>query len=253
MQKRSLHKITLKLLKTIYTSVGNRSGWDFSRMKTEKETPPWDYVEIVLRYIKATNYVLDIGTGGGEKFIKLSKYFLKGVGIDPYIDIINAAKNNKTQANNTRVSFRLMGAENIRFPKNTFDVVLNRHAVIVPKEVAKVLKPKGYFITEQVEKNNMSNLKQVFKYKKVWQNDALTLSREFEKNKCRIIATGKYNINYWVKDLESLIFWLKAVNLPENFNIEDHGLQLLKFIKKFKTPKGFITNESREFLIARKE
>lgn len=249
---KNLSKINLKQLKKIYDEVGTRVGWDFSRMKDEKEPAPWDYLELVIRYIKPTDYVLDIGTGGGEKFIKLSQYFSKGVGIDPYPEMINTAKNNAAKSNNTKLSFELMGAKDIQFSDNTFDVVLNRHATLVPSEIARVLKPGGYFITQQVERKNMQNLKQAFNYKKIWQNDAVTLSHNFEENGCRIIATGKYNINYWVKDVESLVFWLKAVDLPENFNIEDYGSQLLKYIKQYLTPKGFITNESREFLIAQK-
>lgn len=244
--------MTTDELKKIYGSVGNRTGWDFSRMKDEKDPTPWDYIEIVLRYLKSTDYVLDIGTGGGEKFIQLSKYFSKGIGIDPDKDMINTAKDNAIKNNNTKVSFELMGAEDIQFPENTFDIAINRHAVIVPGEVTKVLKPEGYFITQQVDKDNMQNLKQSFNYQKSWQNDVITLSKSFEDNGCQVVATGKYNINYWVKDIESLIFWLKAVNLPENFNIEEHGKQLLQYIKQYSTPKGFLTNEAREFLIVQK-
>lgn len=244
--------MTIDELKKIYQQVGNRSGWDFSRMKTEQEIAPWNYNEIVLRYLKPTDYILDIGTGGGENFIKLSEHFSKGVGIDPYTDMINTAKDNATKDDNAKVSFELMSAEDIKFPGNTFDIVLNRHAVIVPKEITRVLKPRGYFITQQVENSNMQNLKQIFDYQKTWQNDVVTLSKNFEENGCRVVATGKYNINYWVKDTESLVFWLKAVDLPERFNIKGHGLKLLEYIEKYSTPKGFLTNEAREFLITQK-
>lgn len=244
--------MTLDELRKIYASVGNRRGWDFSRMKTESEVAPWDYIEIALKYLKPTDYVLDIGTGGGERFIELSKHFSKGVGIDPDTDMISTAKHNASKNNNTKVSFELMGAEDIQFPKNTFDIVINRHAPVVPKEVTKVLKLGGYFITQQVEKNNMQNLKQIFNYQKAWPNNAQTLSKSFAENGCRFVAIGKYNINYWVKDIESFIFWLKAVDLPEGFNIEDHGQQLLVYIKQYSTSKGFLTNEAREFLIVQK-
>ena len=244
--------MTINQLKKIYDSVGNLTGWDFSRMKDEKETVPWDYIEIVLRFIRPTDYVLDIGTGGGERFIELSKHFSKGIGIDPVTEMINTAIKNATLDNNTKVSFELMGAEDIQFPKNTFDIVINRHAPVVPKEVTEVLKTGGYFITQQVSKDNMQNLKQAFKYKKIWQNAVAILARDFEIGGCRIIAIGKYNINYWVKDIESLVFWLKAVDLPENFNIENHGQQLSQYIRQFTTPKGFLTNEARELLIVQK-
>lgn len=250
--EQALHSMTLDELKKIYNLVGNRKGWDFSRMKTEQEPAPWDYIEIVIKYLGPSDYVLDIGTGGGEKFIKFSKNFLKGIGIDPSEDMINTAKDNATRDKNTKVAFKLMGAENIQFPENTFDIVLNRHAVVVPKEIVKVLKPGGYFITQQVEKSNMQNLKKAFSYKKTWRNNASSLGKDFKQNGCRIVAAGKYDINYWVKDIESLIFWLKAVDLPENFNIEDHGQQLLQYIEEYSTLKGFLTNEAREFLIIQK-
>lgn len=248
-----LKKLNKTDLKKIYDAVGNRRGWDFSRMKTEKEPAPWDYIEIVLKYLKPSDYVLDIGTGGGEKFSELSDYFQKGVGIDPFPDMINVAKENAAKNNRLKVSFQLMRAEDIQFPKGTFDVVINRHAVLIPSEVAKVLKPGGYLITQQVEKENMKNLKQVFNDRRSWQNNSLTLGHAFEKNGCRVIASGRYNVNYWVKDIESLIFWLKAVDLPQNFNIEDHGDQLMQYIEQYSTPKGFITNESREFMVVRKD
>ena len=80
----------------------------------------------------------------------------------------------------------------------------------------------------------------------------MTLTKLFKKNGCEVIAAGEYNISYWVKDIESLVFWLKAVNLPENFNVDKHGAQLMNYIKSNVTEKGFVTNESREFLIAKK-
>ena len=250
---KNLHNITMDKLQKIYTMVGDRKGWDFSQMKTEKEPPPWDYMELVLRYIKQTDYILDIGTGGGERFFRLSKHFSKGVGIDMDSDMISTAEENANKKNINTVMFQRMEAEHIQFPKNTFDIVLNRHAPIVPGEIAKVLKRDGYCITQQVEKENMKNLKKIFHYEKTWKNNVHALGQDFEKHGCRIIATGKYNINYWVKDIPSLVFWLKAVDLPENFTVKNHGLQLLRYIKEYITPKGFITNESREFLVVRKK
>lgn len=240
-------------LRKIYDEVGNRTGWDFSRMKDEKEPAPWNYLEIAICYLKQTDYVLDIGTGGGEKFIKLSKHFSKGMGIDPYPEMINTAKDNAKEANNTKVSFELMGAEDLQFPEDTFDVVLNRHATLIPSEITKVLKPGGYFVTQQVERSNMGNLKKIFNDTRVWPNDLVTLSKSFEENGCRVLATGHYDVNYWVKDIESLVFWLKAVDVPENFNIEENGEQLLEYIQKYSTPNGFVTNESRDFLVVRKK
>ena len=43
-------------------------GWDFSRIDGRWDCPdaPWDYRAIVKSYLKDTDILLDMGTGGGE-------------------------------------------------------------------------------------------------------------------------------------------------------------------------------------------
>lgn len=43
-------------------------GWDFSHIKDrwEEEKLPFDYKEIVLKYLCDDHVLLDMGTGGGE-------------------------------------------------------------------------------------------------------------------------------------------------------------------------------------------
>jgi SAM-dependent methyltransferase len=212
-------------------------------------------MEIVPKYLKFTDHVLDIGTGGGEKLIEFSRYFTKGVGIDPYAQMIKVAKENAFHSANTKVTFEKKGADDLGFAENTFDVVINRHAVVVPSEIVRVLKTSGYFITQQVATNNMQNFKDEFNYHPTyqWPNDNKTLVEEFAKRGCRVITTGEYNVRYWVKDVESLVFWLKAVNLPENFTIDRHGNQLNQILAKYTTPRGVLTNEHRSLLIICKD
>lgn len=50
-------------------------GWDFSRMNAIREPVPWDYGEEVKKHLHPDDEVLDIGTGGGERFISLASYF----------------------------------------------------------------------------------------------------------------------------------------------------------------------------------
>jgi len=43
-------------------------GWDFSHLngRWHSPEPPWDYKAIVKSYLKDTDILLDMGTGGGE-------------------------------------------------------------------------------------------------------------------------------------------------------------------------------------------
>src|SRR5438876_1208413 len=114
--------LTFEELQQIYDRVGKRKGWDFSSMKTEQEPTPWNYMKIVQQYVKNSDYVLDIGTGGGEKFLKLSAYFAKGVGIDRLPEMIDTAQENAQLAGNTNVSFVQMEAEALDFTEGLFDM-----------------------------------------------------------------------------------------------------------------------------------
>lgn len=48
-------------------------GWDFSHIsgRWKSEDLPWDYYSIVTPYLKATDTLLDMGTGGGEFVLSL--------------------------------------------------------------------------------------------------------------------------------------------------------------------------------------
>ncbi|WP_349255151.1 hypothetical protein [Acetivibrio sp.] len=49
-------------------------GWDFSYIdgRCSNDELPWDYKQIVLSYLKSTDKLLDLGTGGGEFLLTLN-------------------------------------------------------------------------------------------------------------------------------------------------------------------------------------
>ena len=69
---------------------------------------------------------------------------------------------------------------------------------------------------------------------------------------CTIVAQAEYDVRYFFLDVESLVFNLKAVPIPEDFDIEKHWRQLDRAIEENRTPRGLQTNEHRELLIVRK-
>ena len=63
-------------LKNIWLKEENNAfqGWDFSYLdrRWQDETLPWNYEEIILKYLKKTDKLLDMGTGGGEFLLSLN-------------------------------------------------------------------------------------------------------------------------------------------------------------------------------------
>jgi len=245
-------------VRRIASSVGERRGWDFSRVRDARDPVPWEYVEVVLRFVRQTSRVLDIGTGGGEYFLSLAPHFGDGIGIDSSPSMIQVAHENTPKTLAGKISFEVMDARNLGFPDAMFDVVLNRHAPVFPAEIVRVLRPQGIFITQQVGERNMKNICSIFgcrpggKYKSNPEQSVDALIERFKQNGCDLVARAEYEVRYWFLDVKSLIFLLKAVPLPEDFDIAKHQRQVEEIITKYHTPKGIETKEHRKLLILQK-
>jgi len=251
-------RVTLEQLKQISDSVGELVGWDFSRIRRQRAPVPWDYADVVRQYIAPADSVLDLGTGGAEIFLTLAPSFRKGIGTDINPEMIEQALRNKQALGITNVDFRVMDNSHLEFAEAEFEVVLNRHSDILASEVARVLRPHGYFITQQVACRNTMNILAAFgwtpaSFGEGWYQSAGELAAAFKQYGCRVVAQAEYDVRYWFSDIESLVFWLKAVPLPEPFDVMKHWEGVNRILQEHSTPQGFETNEHRELLIVEKK
>ena len=134
-------------------------GWNFAHINdryTEETDLPWDYEQIIHQFLRNDHRLLDIDTGGGE--------FLLSLGHPG--KLTSATENYEV---NIAVCQKRLLPENIDFkpadPKvylpfadDLFDIVINRHGDYHEKEIYRVLKKGGYFISEQVGAQNDRDL-----------------------------------------------------------------------------------------------
>ena len=102
-----LEAYSQEALDELLAQVPPRRGWDFSRMNVLRQPVPWNYHDLVVRYLRLNDSVLDIGTGGGETFSQLATSFGQGLGIDTDAQMIQLAAANSTSGH---VRFRVGGA-----------------------------------------------------------------------------------------------------------------------------------------------
>jgi len=237
-------------LDKILKETSPRKGWDFSSMKVEKKIIPWKYLDIVKQYVKQSDKVLDIGTGGGEAFIKLAPYFKSGLGVDIDPEMVNTANKNAKKIKN--IDFKV-DSEKLKNTKEKFNLILNRHAPFNAEAISQHLLSDGFFITQQVAINNMSNIKKVIKHKV---SKPVGSKEEILKTDLKIIEFREYDVEYIVKNVESLVFWLKALDM---LHADIHTDKLItqsdvlnNILKGNLNEKGFVTNEHRYLLVAQK-
>jgi ubiquinone/menaquinone biosynthesis C-methylase UbiE len=252
-----MQSVTLDVLKQIVETNGKLDGWDFSRVQARYDPVPWNYVDVVRQYLKPQDRVLDIGTGGGEIFLSLAPYFGEGIGIDQNIAMIDAAKRNQSALALDNISLLVMEGSALRFDAGEFDTVLLRHLRVYVSEIVRVLRKRGYFITQMVGQRSSSNILDAFgwtpsSFGPDWWQTVAQLADQFLLHGCRIIAQAEYNVPYWFYDLESFMFWLMSVPWPEEIELEKHWQNINRVLETSQTERGIETNEHRGLLIVQK-
>ena len=136
-------------------SVAHIHGWDFSHIEgryTEETDLPWNYQNIILDYLKPEMKLLDIDTGGGEFLLSLRHPYVKTSATEAYPPNIQLCKETLLPLG---IDFRAGdGKDMLPFDDYEFDIVINRHGDFNTKEIHRVLKCGGIFITEQVGAEN---------------------------------------------------------------------------------------------------
>ena len=229
-------------LEQVLACVQARRGWDFSSMRETRQPVPWEYHDVVLRYLRPSDAVLDIGTGGGERLRDLAGAFGSGLGIDVDPAMVRFATENSAAPN---LSFRAC-SDRLESVPETFDVIISRHAPFDPGAVAAHLRPGGYFITQQVGERNMACVKAALGQSP----EPPAIQRQpFAASELRLLAFLEYDVEYVVRDIESLVFWLNALDLDHADVDGRHALAsavtLNQVLAGNVDKRGFVTNEHR--------
>ena len=140
------------------------SGWDFSYLTDRMVSSPlsWNYHDIVLPYLRETETMLDMGTGGGEVLSEFSPLPPVTYATEQYKPNVEVARN-KLEPLGIQVIYVEEEQEppynrNLPFEDGFFDLILNRHEAYYPPELMRILKPGGMFITQQVGGNHNHDL-----------------------------------------------------------------------------------------------
>jgi len=133
-------------------------GWDFSPIEGRcVETPlPWDYAEIVKAQLSPDREILDYDTGGGEFLLSLGHPYGKTAATEGYPPNVALCRERLAPLG---IRFaECADASHIPFPDGSFDLILNRHGDFDPKEIHRLLKSGGRFLTQQVGDENDRDL-----------------------------------------------------------------------------------------------
>lgn len=141
------------------------SGWDFSVLENRmlESDLKWDYVKIIDNYVQPSVNLLDLGTGGGELLSRFADKEMNIYATESYTPNIEIAGNRLKKFGARLISDYT--DDKLPFEDCFFDLIIDRHESYNAGEIYRILKPGGYFITQQVDGkseltiNNILNIK----------------------------------------------------------------------------------------------
>lgn len=209
-------------------------GWDFSYISDRclVESPPWSYEGMARGLMSSSNAALDLGTGGGEILLSIED-------VSPQLVVAT-----EEYAPNVKLAHERLapfGIEVVKtddsdleqklpFADEKFDLVIDRHTCFNALEVARVLKPDGVFLTEQVDGRDCFDLCQAFGRMPQWMFFTLdyVLDR-IESSGLAVEFAKEWEGRMVFKDVGALVYYLKAVPwIVPGFKVETHMECLLK-------------------------
>ncbi len=142
-------------------------GWDFSWLegRASEGRPSWRYHASLTQRLDKASAVLDLQTGGGERF---AEALSKSAKIPESLAATESWPPNVEAARRTLVPFGVVVAdvperEPLPFEDHAFDLVCSRHPTVnYWSEIYRVLKPNGVYFSQQIGAGTNAELTDFF-------------------------------------------------------------------------------------------
>lgn len=233
-------------------------GWDFSylegRFHSDEDALPWNYTDVIKRYMHDNHRILDIDTGGGEFLLSLRHpYQLTSAteGYPPNVELC------RKKLGSLGIDFHEMSDySKMPFANSTFDMVINRHSSYDANEIYRILKPNGLFITQQVGEDNDRELVEMLlpDSPKTFAGHNLKSQTElFEKSGFKILEQGEAFRPIAFYDTAALVWFAKIIEWEfVDFSV-DRCFEKLLDVEKEIARNGFVCgNIHRFYFVAKK-
>lgn len=238
--------------------IAHIKGWDFSHIRgryKEEDDLPWDFGQIIKSYLKKTDRLLDMETGGGE--------FLLSFGHDPkYCSAIEGYEPNVRVCEERLLplgyDFKPAdGGDRLPFDDEYFDIVTNRHGEYDIQELRRVLKTGGLFLTQQVGAENDRDLIKLLtgdteiRYPEAYLR---TAREEFIKNGFEILEEGEAFTPIEFYDVGALVWFARIIDWEfPGFSVEKYQDNLFKAQKILENEGVIAVKIHRYYFAARKK
>jgi len=229
-------------------------GWDFSHLdgRMEEGTLPWSYGRVVKKYMRNAAVLLDMDTGGGEFLASLEGLPGTVMATEGYEPNIPVARKRLREKGISVVICK--NSRQLPFEDAFFDVVINRHGSYDCREIWRLLKPRGVFVTQQVGGLNAVDLNLSLGHVKPFEDWCLAGNiLEFRREKFQVLECRENMGTYRFFDVGAIACYLRCIpwQIP-GFSLDEYG-ERMELLHEMIEKEGFLDFVSHRFyLVAQK-
>lgn len=229
------------------------SGWDLSiaQPRLLEAGPPWSYAALARQYAAGAGSALDMGTGGGELLAELRPVLpARLVAMEEWPPNVPVAARRLAP-----LGVSVLGAASLRLPFRTgcFDLVLNRHEYLDGAEVARILRPGGYVVTQQVGEENWRELGRVFPRMQDFSGLHAAYRDGFAVAGLTILRDEEHSYRVAYPSLSELVYLLSVMPwVVPDFALDRDLDALLALERDCLSEDGLVLSESRFIIVAQK-
>jgi SAM-dependent methyltransferase len=233
-------------------------GWDFSWLdgRATEERPPWGYARLMAQRLAKSAAALDIQTGGGEVLAEASRLPPVMVATEGWPPNLSRA----TRLLHPRGAVVVAHDDEppLPFADAAFDLVVSRHPVRTWwTEIARVLKPEGTYLSQEVGPESVFGLAEFFLGPQPQQT---RLSRHPDHAVAAAKAAGLDVVDLRAADLRmefldigAVIYFLrKVIWIVPGFTVEKYSQQLRALHNQIEHEGPFVDRSTRFLIEARK-
>lgn len=234
------------------------SGWDFSPLdgRVSEEKPPWSYQDTARRVLHGALTAVDLGTGGGEVLATLrDAYAPRMFATEAYPPNLELARARLAPLGVTVIAYEANEyVAPLPFDDEYFDVVLDRHEAYDSREVARVLRAGGVFLTQQVDSRSLDDLRAFLGTS--WPGPEVTLAahtRSLREAGLAVEDAHEWSGRIVFQDVGALVYYLKAVPwVVPHFTVDAYERELFALHARLVRGEGLAFSIGRFLIRARR-
>jgi SAM-dependent methyltransferase len=225
------------------------TGWEFAWLdgRAIGFDPAWSFPDLARPLLRRAGSLLDLDTGGGELLAEFAPLPAHTVAVESWAPNVPVARD-RLRPFGVSVLTELPGGE------HEFDVVLSRHGRLPIEDIARLLKPGGTLLSQQVGSDDLADLNAALgappPHAQPWNAAVAVAALEAAGLEVTDVREERPVVTF--RDIGAIVFQLRAVPWQvRDFTIPRYERQLRRLDSMIRTHGEFTTTAHRFVVQAR--